>query len=130
MQTDSNADDRRHYHRVAFICDALLKFPFGEIPVEVLDVSLAGALLKVGSAKSLKEGGQGALIMRLSDEVQIRINGELIVHSDGSYAIKRKLKVSEDDYHLRRLLELNLGDTDLLERDMQTLIEEHHLGDR
>ena len=117
--------DRRRYHRVGFHADAILKLAIGTVSVEVLDISLAGALMKVDSTAILTEGSPGSLILRLSDEVQIKMKGEIVVHGDGNYAIRRKLTSPGDDHHLKRLLELNLGGSKLLERDIQTLISEH-----
>ncbi len=125
MQQDTQANEKRRFHRVGFHADAVLKLSVGTISVEILDISLAGALLKVDSVVALAEGSPGSLIIRLSEEVQIRMNGDLLAHSDGSYAISRKLTTPESDHNLRRLLELNLGDPGLLQRDIQTLSDEY-----
>lgn len=125
MQTNTTAIERRRFHRVGFHADALLKFSIGTIPVEILDISLAGALVKVDSATILEEGSKGSLIVKLSEEVQIKMTGDLLSHDDGSYALHRTLSGPENDHHLRRLLELNLGDPKLMDRDVQTLIEDY-----
>jgi len=125
MQEKPQIGDRRRFHRVGFHADAILKLPIGTVSVEVIDISLAGALMEVDSTAILTEGSPGSLILRLSDEVQIKMKGEIIEHSDGKYAIRRKLCSPGDDQHLKRLLELNLGGSKLLERDIQTLINEY-----
>ncbi len=125
MQKSPQIGERRRYHRVGFHADAILKLPVGTISVEVLDISLAGALMKVDSKAILTEGSPGSLILRLSDEVQIKMKGEIIEHGDGKYAIRRVPSTPSDDHHLKRLLELNLGGSKLLERDIQTLINEY-----
>ena len=125
MQTNTTASERRRYHRVGFHADAQLKFSVGTFPVEILDSSLAGALLKIDSTMTLEEGSIGSLIVRLSDEVQIKMTGDLLSHGDGNYALHRALSELEDDRHLRRLLELNLGDPELMDRDVESLIDEY-----
>ncbi len=125
MQNDLQAGERRRFHRVGFHTDATLKLSVGTISVEVIDISLAGALFKVDSAITVGGRQQGVLTIKLSEEVQIRFNGDLVAHSDGSYAIHRKLSGPEDDHHLRRLLELNLGDPELMERDIETLLADY-----
>ncbi len=128
MQKDTQAGERRRFHRVGFHADATLKLSFDTISVEIFDISIAGALFKVDSNIALAPGHQGYLIIKLSEEVQIRITGDLLAHSDGSYVIRRKLDAPEDDHHLRRLLELNLGDSKLLERDIETMIADYRQG--
>lgn len=125
MQTERRDGDRRRFNRVGFRAEAVLKFPIGSTPVDILDISLAGALLKVDSAIALEDGSSGSLIIKLSDQVQIKLTGNLVSHGDGKYALNRNLDDPENDNHLRRLLELNLGDAVLVERDIQTLIAEY-----
>ena len=124
MEENPQVDERRRYHRVGFHADAVLKLAIGSISIEILDISLAGALMKVDSSVMLTDGSSASLILRLSDEVQIKMKGDIIVHNDGNYAIKRKSTSPGDDHHLKRLLELNLGGSKLLERDIQTLFNE------
>lgn len=125
MKTDAQNGERRRFHRVGFQADASLKMSTGTIQVEILDISLAGALIKADSALTLEEGSLGSLIVRLSEEVQIKMKGDILSHGDGNYALHRILNEPENDHHLRRLLELNLGNPNLIERDIQTLIEEY-----
>ncbi|NNE63989.1 MAG: PilZ domain-containing protein [Gammaproteobacteria bacterium] len=54
--TGIQTDDRRHFHRVEFSADATLKLPFGVISAEILDISLAGALIQIDVAMALKKG--------------------------------------------------------------------------
>lgn len=125
MKSEAQDDERRRFHRVGFHADALLKLPADTLSVEILDISLAGALIKVDPAVTLEQGSQASLIVRLSEEVQIKMTGDLLSHGHGNYALHRILREPENDNHLRPLLELNLGDPKLMERDIQTLIEEY-----
>lgn len=89
--------------------------------VEILDICLAGALLKLSS--EVQNMNPFVLKVTLSDEVSFQMSGSLESRRDGNTALHRDLNRLENDYHLRRLLELNLGDPELVERDVKTLIE-------
>ena len=82
---------------------------------------MAGALLKLESQP--KDMDDVILEVRLSDEANFEMRGSLVPHDGNHVALHRDLSQLENDYHLRRLLELNLGDPTLMERDVKTLIE-------
>ena len=121
MSTDTENDDRRHYHRVGFHGSAKLSSGDVDESVEILDISLAGALLKLNSVP--RGMNEVTLKVTLSDEAGFEMSGSLMSYGDGNTALHRDLNQLENDYHLRRLLELNLGDPELMERDVKTLIE-------
>ena len=98
MKTNAQDDERRRFHRVGFHADALLNISTGTIRVEILDISLAGALIKADPAMTLEEGSPGSLIVRLSEEVQIKMKGVILLHGDGNYAFRRILKEPENDH--------------------------------
>ena len=55
------------------------------------------------------------------DDVQIEMSGTILAHGDGLYALQRQVGESDNEVHLRRLLELNLGDAERVERDIEAL---------
>jgi hypothetical protein len=63
--------------------------------------------------------------VELGTDVQFDMTGSLISLGDGKFALHCDLSLVEDDHHLRRLLELNLGDPSLMERDIEALVEDH-----
>ena len=121
MTNDTHNEDRRHYHRVGFHADALLSCGETNTVVEILDISLAGALLKIDTPP--KDMDDVILEVKLSDEAKFEMRGSLVPYDDNHLALHRDLSHLENDYHLRRLLELNLGDAKMMERDVKTLIE-------
>ena len=121
MTNDTPIEDRRNYHRVGFNANALLSCSDSNKEVEILDISLAGALLKLDSPPETMDAA--TLKVRLSEEASFEMHGSLIPYDGNHVALHRDLSQPENDYHIRRLLELNLGDPDLIERDIKTQIE-------
>ena len=125
MVTETQGEDRRRFHRVGFQAEAWLQVGERTIPVEILDISLTGTLLKIDSAAELEEGFAVSLNVELGPDVEFDMSGSLVSHGDGNFALHRDLSLAGDDFHLRRLLELNLGDAKLMERDIETLVADH-----
>ena len=115
-------ENRRQFSRIQFNTEARLSLPSGESGVEVLDLSLKGALVR--SARSLAGhiGSKGTLIIRL-DEMGTTIHMEITVtHQAGNdYGLACREIDLDSITHLRRLVELNLGDEKLLERELSKL---------
>ncbi|WOI47341.1 PilZ domain-containing protein [Acidovorax sp. BLS4] len=121
--------ERRHYVRVAFDAPALLTTGLGTFDVQVLDLSLQGALLALGAepaAANLPAGAPCQLVIALSaDNDHIAMTGD-IVHIEGPHAGLQCRTMDLDSVtHLRRVIELQLGDPALLERDLAELIAAH-----
>jgi hypothetical protein len=121
MSAETKNEERRNFHRIGFHGSAMLSSGDVTTSVEILDISLAGALLKLSS--EVQNMNQIVLKVTLSDEVSFEMSGSLEYRGDGNTALHRDLNQRENDYHLRRLLELNLGDPDLVKRDVKTLMD-------
>jgi hypothetical protein len=121
--TASTTDNRRHHLRIAFQAPAQLVFAGGRIDVVVLDLSLKGALIRLPADAQLQEGAICRLHVQL-DEMDDQISMESrITHVDGGNAGLLCLLIDIDSAtHLRRLVELNLGDPALLDRELSALI--------
>lgn len=91
----------------------------------MLDLSLKGALLRLPDGAAAPALGAPCLLkVRLSGrDSSIAMAGE-ITHVEASRAglLCRSIDL-ESITHLRRLIEINLGDAALLERDLQALIQ-------
>ena len=118
-------DDRRQYTRIAFHAPAQLVLSGGAIDVVVLDLSLKGALIRLPAATVLPEGTNGQLQIKL-DAVDGQISMDTrVTHVGGGNAGLLCQVIDIDSVtHLRRLVELNLGDPLLLERELSALIAE------
>jgi hypothetical protein len=89
----------------------------------VLDLSLKGALLQLPEGTSPTPGAPCLLKVHLADpDTSIAMAGEL-AHVEGRHAGVQCRSIDvESITHLRRLIELNLGDASLLERELKALI--------
>lgn len=87
------------------------------------DLSLKGALLRLPRAGAVAVGDPCLLNISLAQmEVGIAMAGE-VAHVEGEHVglLCRSIDI-ESITHLRRLLEINLGDAALLERELKALI--------
>ncbi len=87
------------------------------------DLSLKGALLRLPRADAVAVGDPCLLNISLMQmEVGIAMAGE-VAHVEGEHVglLCRSIDI-ESITHLRRLLEINLGDAALLERELKALI--------
>jgi hypothetical protein len=118
-------DERRHYSRIAFHAPAELVFPNSTLEIVVLDLSLKGGLVRLPADASIQQGATCILHIKL-DEMNDQISMETrVAHIEGRYAGLLCQSIDLDSVtHLRRLVELNLGDPSLLERELSALIAE------
>jgi hypothetical protein len=121
--TQDPHDNRRRFSRIPFQRSAELVLGTDRVPVEVIDVSLNGALLQVPPGFAGRRGQPCSLNIRLEpSESYIRMVGEMAHVEPGRVGLRREEIDLESMAHLRRLVELNLGDTSLLEREFDALI--------
>nr|WP_301289302.1 PilZ domain-containing protein [Natronocella acetinitrilica] len=119
--TTRNQDDRRSFSRVMFESAGVLQSGHYPLEVQVQDLSLNGALLALPAHATLTDGARCRLDIPLSADVEISMQLEL-VHQNGNLAGFHCLEIDLDSMsHLRRLVELNTGDTELLQRELADL---------
>lgn len=116
-------ENRRQFRRITFQAPASLKAAGQVWPVKIEDLSLNGALVSGKYITQIKAAGTVALRIQLSDDVSIEMRGE-VVYAEGDKAGIQCQQIDLDSVgHLRRLLELNLGNAALLEREFRTLVD-------
>jgi hypothetical protein len=118
-----NSDERRHFHRILFDANAELSFDLTSCEVQVLDISLQGALVtcKLAGSHIPEKGQELTLDIRLDGDVHIVMHGEASHIEDGRLGVACTSIDIDSITHLRRLLELNLGDPELLDRELAAL---------
>lgn len=117
------SDQRRHFSRVLFKADAKLDASGQSDACEVRDLSLKGALLKVEHPALWPVGAKVRLDLTLDagGKARIRMKGSIAYHA-GIVVGMRCLAIDLDSItHLRRLVELNLGDEAILQRELAAL---------
>ena len=118
------SQNRRHFHRFIMDRPVSVDCERGEQQAELLDISLKGALVSLNGDWKPQIGNQARASIRLGDE-------------GDEFTITALVKVARiEDHHiglevvsmdldsattLRRLVELNLADPALLERELEQL---------
>lgn len=118
-------EHQRRFSRIAFHRPAVLDLRVVRAECEVQDISLKGALVEVGAGVPLRVGEACSLVVRLdAGEAVIRMDGE-IAHVNGHrVGVKADEMELESAEHLRRIVEVNLGDEALLHRELAALVDE------
>lgn len=114
--------NRRQFTRIRFQGQARLFLADGEHAVEVIDLSLKGALIRLLQPLFIQVGSNATLHIRLDDgEADIRIVATVVHHQGDTYGLACREIDLDSVTHLRRLVELNLGDEASLEREVSLL---------
>jgi hypothetical protein len=115
--------NRRHFSRIAFHAPADLITGKGQEAAVVLDLSLKGALVRLTAGHKVTAGENCTLRVRLGDlDASIRMQG-VITHVEGlCFGLACRDIDLDSVTHLRRLVELNLGEPALLERELSALV--------
>ena len=116
--------NRRQFSRIHFQTEARLYLPAGESSVEVVDLSLNGALIRPEPDFYAKVGTRGTLKIRLDDMgTLISMEVALVHHQADLYGLSCREIDLDSVTHLRRLVALNTGDEALLERELAHLLK-------
>ncbi|MFT3915152.1 MAG: PilZ domain-containing protein [Anaeromyxobacteraceae bacterium] len=120
-----NGNERRRFSRIVFHRPAEVEVRGRHVRGELLDVSLKGALVQVGAGVGLPVGTSCSVSIHLDDGgAIIRMEGE-VAHVQGLHVGIRCDEIDlESIGHLRRLVELNLGDDEVLHRELGALVAE------
>lgn len=122
MDQSYNHEERRHFTRISFDAEVLLMGVTGRWAGHLLDISLKGALV---SAPAGLEGELGdSLLLEFSldaGDTVVRME-TVIAHREQNQLGLRCEHIDLDSAsHLRRLVELNLGNATLLDRELWSL---------
>jgi hypothetical protein len=122
------ADSREHrrFTRIPFAAKAAVVMDGTPIAVDLIDISLKGVL--VGTSINWQpEPGQSAVFELAPEDsdVVIRMQAE-VAHVEDQHVGLRCLHIDVDSItHLKRLVELNLGDADRLHRELHALVADN-----
>lgn len=114
--------EHRAFWRTPFQAAVRLVDAKGSWEADLLDISLKGALLKMSADRHGELGAKCKLRLDLGQGVTI-IMQATVAHLEGRRMGLRCDHISLDSItHLRRLMELNSGDPQLLERELPALL--------
>lgn len=114
--------NRRNFSRIAFHTEARLYAAGQEFEVEILDLSLKGALVKAPAGTYLPVGCPCTIKIRLDEMgTLIRMECTAVHRESGHFGLACREIDLDSVTHLRRLVELNLGDEAILAREINML---------
>jgi len=117
-----STQDQRHFHRIAHDAYASLESGGVTRACQVLDVSFKGCLVRLNSDWTLDPEQEYALLLHLAPGRDIRMHVRL-AHQEGVLAGLHCVELDLDSAtELRRLVEFNLGNPALLERELHALV--------
>jgi hypothetical protein len=114
--------DKRRFTRIHFEAAATLRLDDEPHAVELLDISLHGALLRVPTSLKVAAGAPCVAELDLDGgNAVIRMEGHVSHVEGGAVGVACDHIDLDSITHLRRLVELNLGDEALLHRELLAL---------
>lgn len=124
LNTDAN-DNRRSFSRFGFDAECIIHQGSDNWSSKLIDISLKGLLSQLPDNWSANETApmEAELKLAADDSATIMMSVELVHKEQGHLGFKCKHIDIDSITHLRRLIELNLGSADLLEREFSALLE-------
>jgi len=115
-------ENRRQFTRILFSINAEIQVEEKTYPVSIHDISLNGVLVTAIKSEHPLKGKLGILHFLLSDnESEVTMN-IVIVHEEENETGLQCTAIDIDSVtHLRRLIELNLGDSKQLNKELNQL---------
>jgi len=119
-----NNENRRNFHRIFFDAPVTVSHDDQSHHCQLEDLSLNGALLRKSPDWKARQGDEVQLTISLENQAVIIKMDATVMHIEQNKVGLQKTHIDMDSIsHLRRLVELNLGDSDMLHRDLEHLVE-------
>lgn len=127
MDSKHSADDKRHFSRILFDARCTLHQGETEWATELLDISLRGILIKCPDISNANLNKPFEAIIALSEAGESIIMSLKLAHQESTHlGFECEYIDIESITHLKRLIELNLGNPELLNRELGALTLYHH----
>ena len=118
----NDKSERRHYTRLPFETDSFIRIKGKSIPTHLIDISIRGALISHPAGWESGKGELGVLSVGLEgSKVVISMEVEVAHVEPGTIGLHCTSIDVDSMTHLRRMMELNLGDPNLVERELAML---------
>ncbi|WP_448563603.1 PilZ domain-containing protein [Thalassotalea ganghwensis] len=115
-------ENRRQFTRILFSINASLEVEDTQFPVKIHDISLNGALVTRPESPQALLNKLATLTFTLNDSDAVVTMHVAIVHQEDDVIGLRCNAIDIDSVtHLRRLVELNLGDEGQLNKELSQL---------
>lgn len=126
MSVPYDQKERRHFSRILFDAGTVLITPYGRWNTHLVDLSLKGALIQAPEDWEGNVNDQVVLEIELTAQQKLIRMQATVIHRGGEGIMGLRCDYLDVDSvtHLKRLVQLNLGDEQLLNREMHALWNE------
>lgn len=121
MAETQASNERRNYSRVPFTAEVLMQSGHEEWSCNLLDISLKGMLVEPPEGLDIDTSKPCAMALFLGEDAAIHARVSITHSHDGYWGLKWLHIDIEGLKHLRRLLELNMPEPGLLNRELADL---------
>ncbi|MCU7802648.1 MAG: PilZ domain-containing protein [Candidatus Thiodiazotropha sp. (ex Lucinoma borealis)] len=120
--SDTDSSERRRFHRILFDAPVCMELNKKTYQSELLDISLKGALVRTPTEWAGQVGDNLILRINLDDADTVITMQAICAHvEEERIGVLCKEIDMESISLLRRLVELNLADDEVLNRDLEAL---------
>lgn len=117
--------DKRRFTRINFHQPVTFTHAGHIYPAKLQDISLKGALIEHYGEAHMSAGDSCRLHVILDPEDKIEMDGEITHLTKACFGLKCNGIDVDSVTALRRLVEMNLGDEELMQREFHALLHEH-----
>lgn len=120
----STMNSKRNFSRINFAANAQIELNNNIFEAELMDISLKGALIHIKAKTPLEKGNHCTIKIFLhSSDIILTFNAELVHIEQNDFGFKF-LDIDLDTMtHLRRLLDLNIGDQDKITNELPFILK-------
>ena len=116
-------EEKRQFHRISFNTKVTLELPNNQLQADLIDISLKGVLTSQPKGWTPEHGQTLTLSIKLNENAQITMTVTAAHHGNNQIGFTCQNIDLDSITHIRRLVALNSGDEELLERELQALIQ-------
>lgn len=117
----AHSTDRRNFQRISFDADVTVTQSDRCFHSKIIDISLGGILIQ-SPKEPLDEHTPCDIIIPLSEDVKIHLQATPVYQSASGLGFTIQAQELDDMVHLRRVLELNSDDIELIDRAFSALL--------
>ena len=122
-ESEGNAPQRRRFSRIQFPADVFVEIDDNSINGKLIDISLHGALIEIADSNAVSLNSICRLTLTLTETVKIIMKLKIAHLADNRLGCECTEVDLDSLTHLKRLVAYNIGDQDLLERQLGELIQ-------
>ena len=122
---NDDTTERRHFSRIEFDGQCIINFDRTLYSAQLVDICLTGVLVQAMQKISIGTAQSASISIELLNATNIDMLATLVKREQDLLHFRIDNIDLESTIHLRRLLELNLGDASLIERELHQLTQSH-----